>query len=64
MAIKVAGNTVISDTLQLQNIQDADAQSEATINNAVKNQNNILKIYDSAGVAIRVLYCATETPVV
>lgn len=62
MAIKVGGTQVISDTRVLEAITDADVTTEATINNAIKNQNNILRIYDSAGVEIRTLFCAATTP--
>ena len=61
MAIKVNGVEVISTTRVLSNLTDADVSSEAVINNAIKNQNNILRIYDSAGVEIRTLFCAATT---
>ena len=64
MAIKVNGTQVISDTLVLEGITDADVITEATMNNAVKNQNNVLRIYDSAGTEVRTLFCAVNTPVV
>ena len=63
MAIKVNGVEVISTTRVLSNLTDADVSSEAVINNAIKNQNNILRIYDSAGVEIRTLFCAATTAV-
>lgn len=58
MAIKISGNTVISDTLVLSNIADMDAATETTVNNAIKNQNNVLRIYDSTGTEVRTLFCA------
>ena len=63
MAIKVNGVEVVSTTRVLSNLTDADVASEAVINNAIKNQNNILRIYDSSGVEIRTLFCAAVTPV-
>ena len=63
MAIKVNGVEVISTTRVLSNLTDADVSSEAVINDAIKNQNNILRIYDSAGVEIRTLFCAAVTAV-
>lgn len=63
MAIKISGNTVISDTRVLENITDCDVTTDAAINNAIKNQNNILRIIDSNGVEVRTLYCAATTPV-
>jgi hypothetical protein len=62
MAIKVTGNTVITDTLELQNITDTDQSTAAAINNAIKSQGNVLTIYDSQGTAVRVFYGAAETP--
>lgn len=62
MAIKVTGNTVITDTLELQNIANTDQSTAAAINNAIKSQGNVLTIYDSAGTAVRVFYGAAETP--
>ena len=32
-------------------------------NNAIKNQANILRIYNSAGTEVRTLYCAATTPI-
>lgn len=63
MAIKVNGVEVISTARVLSNLTDADVSSEAVINNAIKNQNNILRIYDSSGAEIRTLFCAAVTPV-
>tara|TARA_R110000868_G_scaffold338278_1_gene599028 strand:+ start:41 stop:226 length:186 start_codon:yes stop_codon:yes gene_type:complete len=58
MAIKINGVDVVSDTYVLSNITDADAGTETVINAAVRNSNNVLRIYDSAGTEIRTLYCA------
>ena len=58
MAIKINGVDVVSDTYVLSNITDADAGTELVINAAVRNENNVLRIYDSAGTEIRTLYCA------
>lgn len=62
MAIKVNGVEVISSTRVLSNLTDADVGSEAVINNAIKNQNNVLRIFDSTGVEVRTLFCAATTP--
>lgn len=58
MALKINGQDVVSDTLVLSNLTDADVASEAVINEAIKNQANVLRIYDSAGTEIRTLFCA------
>lgn len=57
MAIKVSTTEVITDSLILQNIANTDATTATTINSAIKNQNNILRIYDSTGVEVRTLFC-------
>jgi hypothetical protein len=57
MAIKVSTTTVISNARVLSNITDMDVGTETIVNNAIKNQNNILRIYDSTGVEVRTLYC-------
>ena len=64
MAIKVNGIEVISTTRVLSNLTDADATSEAVINEAIKNQNNILRIFDSTGVEVRTLFCAAPVAAV
>jgi hypothetical protein len=63
MAIKISSTVVISNTRELQNITEADVTTDATINNAIKNQANILRIYNSAGTEVRTLYCAATTPI-
>ena len=63
MAIKVNGVEVVSTTRVLSNLTDADVASEAVINEAIKNQNNILRIYDSTGTEIRTLFCAAPVAV-
>lgn len=63
MAIKITGNTIISDTRELQNISNTDITTAGAINDAIKTQGNILSIYDSSGTEVRKLYCATETAV-
>jgi len=62
MAIKVNGTVVVSDTRALEAITDTDATTSASINNAIKDQQNVLRIYDSNGTEVRTLYCAQETP--
>jgi hypothetical protein len=63
MAIKINNTEVINNSRQLVNITEADVTTDATINNAIKNQANILRIYNSAGTEVRTLYCAATTPV-
>lgn len=63
MAIRVNGTTVISDTRVLEGISNTDVTTDASINNSIKNQTNVLRIIDSNGVEVRTLYCAAETPV-
>jgi hypothetical protein len=57
MAIKITGNTIISDTRELQNITAADVGTQTVINDAIANQNNVLTIYDSNNTVVRTLYC-------
>jgi hypothetical protein len=63
MAIKISSTVVISNTRVLENITDTDVTTSAAINNAIKDQANILRIYNSAGTEVRTLYCAATTPV-
>ena len=63
MAIKISNTEVINNSRELVNITEADVTTDATINNAIKNQLNVLRIYDSTGVEVRTLYCAATTPV-
>lgn len=62
MAIKLSGNTVIDDDYTLREIANTDNRTDQTINNSLKNQNNVLRIFDSTGTEIRTLFCAAETP--
>lgn len=64
MAIKIANTEVINNSRQLVNITEADSTTDATINNSIKNQVNVLRIYDSAGAEIRTLWCAATTPLI
>lgn len=64
MAIKIGGTEVINNSRQLVNITEADSTTDATINNSIKNQVNVLRIYDSAGTEIRTLWCAATTPLI
>jgi hypothetical protein len=57
MAIKITGNTIISDTRELQNITAADVGTQTVINDAIAFQNNVLTIYDSNNTVVRTLYC-------
>jgi hypothetical protein len=57
MAIKVSGNTIISDTRELNNITGSDTGTNTVINDAIAAQNNILTIYDSNNAVVRTLYC-------
>ena len=63
MAIRVNGEDVIDNARALANISGADAVTGRAINNSIKTQQNILKIFDSLGNEVRVLYCAVETPI-
>lgn len=63
MALKVTGNTVVSDTLILSNIANTDITTDTTINSSIIKQGNVLRIYDSAGDEIRTLWCAATTAV-
>jgi hypothetical protein len=63
MAVKISNTIVINNSRQLENITEADITTDATINNAIKNQLNPLRIYNSAGAEIRTLWCAATTPV-
>ena len=58
MAIKLSGTTVITDAFQLEGIANTDNQTATTINSAIKNQNNVLRIFDSAGVEVRTIWGA------
>jgi|TARA_B110000483_G_scaffold101556_2_gene124335 molybdenum cofactor biosynthesis enzyme len=49
MAIKVAANTVISNTLELQNILTMDTVTGVTIQDMIKAVDHKLIIRDSAG---------------
>lgn len=60
MAIKVAGNTMISDTYELQNIANTDTITKNTINSAIRFQGNVLRIFDSQGTEVRTLYCGRD----
>jgi len=63
MAVKVSGTEVITNARALEAITDTDVTTSATINNAIKDQNNILRIFNSAGTEVRTLFCAANTPV-
>jgi hypothetical protein len=64
MALRINGQDIVSDALVLSNLTDADVASETVINEAIKNQANVLRIYDSAGTEIRTLFCAAVTAAV
>lgn len=61
MALRINGLDVVSDTYVLSNVANTDVTTQTTINSAIINQNNILRIYDSAGTEIRTLFCANAT---
>jgi hypothetical protein len=63
MAIKINSTVVINNSRQLENITEADITTDATINQSIKNQLNVLRIYDSAGTEVRTLWCAATTAV-
>ena len=58
MALQTNGTDRIDNTGQLVNISSSDATTQSTINTAIKNQNNVLVIYNCAGTALKTLYCA------
>lgn len=58
MAIKIGNQVVVSDTRVLTGITGTDGTTQASVNTAIKNQDNILRIFDSTGTEIRTLYCA------
>jgi hypothetical protein len=64
MAIKIAGNIIISDTRELENITAVDTTTATTINDAIVNQTSTvgsrLDIIDSAGTTIKRLYAASD----
>jgi|TARA_B110000908_G_scaffold112213_1_gene131599 hypothetical protein len=64
MALRINGQDIVSDALVLSNLSDADVASETVINEAIKNQANVLRIYDSAGTEIRTLFCAATVAAV
>tara|TARA_R110000796_G_scaffold52472_1_gene123624 strand:+ start:8742 stop:8936 length:195 start_codon:yes stop_codon:yes gene_type:complete len=64
MALRINGQDIVSDALVLSNLTDADVASETVINEAIKNQANVLRIYDSAGTEIRTLFCAAPVAAV
>tara|TARA_B110000503_G_scaffold14278_1_gene19484 strand:- start:1576 stop:1761 length:186 start_codon:yes stop_codon:yes gene_type:complete len=57
MAIKVAATTVVTNALELQAIATMDGTTQATVNAAIAAQNNVLRIYDSAGTQVREFHC-------
>jgi hypothetical protein len=63
MAIKISNTEVINNARELLNITEADVTTDATINNSIRNQNNVLRIFNSAGTEVRTLYCAATTPI-
>ena len=48
MAIRVNGEDVIDNARALANISGVDTVSGRAINNSIKTQTNILRIFDSA----------------
>ena len=62
MALKISGDNVVSDSYVLENIANTDNRTDQTINNSIKNQNNVLRIFDSTGTEIRTLFCAATDP--
>ena len=58
MALQTDGTTRITNTGELANISGTDSVSDAAINTAIKNQNNVLRIYNDAGTEVKTLLCA------
>ena len=58
MALQTSGTTRIDNSGQLVNISGTDSTTNTAVNNAVKAQNNVLVIYNSAGTALKTIYGA------
>ena len=58
MALQTDGTTRITNAGELHNISGTDSVSDAAINTAIKNQNNVLRIYNAAGTEVKTLFCA------
>ena len=61
MAIKISGDTVITNARNLEMIANCDVTTSNAINQAIVRQINVLKIYDSVGTEVRALYCADDS---
>lgn len=59
MAIKINGTEIVSNSYELLNIANTNVTTDGAINNAIRNQGNVLRIYDSTGAEVRTLFCAT-----
>ena len=57
MALQTDGTTRITNSGQLANISGTDSVSDSAINTAIKNQNNVLRIYNAAGTEVKTLFC-------
>lgn len=62
MAIKINNVEVISNARVLQDITDIDLDMVELINTAIRDKNNALRIYDSAGLEIKTVFGASATP--
>lgn len=62
MAIKVNSTEVITNTRTLENITGIDLAMVEIINTAIRDKNNALRVYDSAGLELRAVFGASETP--
>ena len=56
MAFKVDTVTVIDNSKQLENIEDTDAVSTETIEDAIRAADNKIVIYDSAGNVLKTVF--------
>jgi len=63
MAIRISGNTIISDTMQLQNIASVDSTTANTINWSIVNNTPVgaqLTIRNSDGDVVKQIYGASD----
>jgi hypothetical protein len=58
MALQTDGTTRVTNNGELANISGTDSVTDSAINTAIKNQNNVLRIYNAAGTEVKTLFCA------
>jgi hypothetical protein len=59
MAVSVAGNVIVTDARQLK-IQDTDADTKATLQDALRQDDDKIIIQDSSGTAIHTFFGSRE----